>query len=244
MILVKKMDNDKETFEKINLKEALNYSKEDLVFTTEDDEEEYDDYLEDLEEEKEDEIEDLEDEIETLEDKLDDLKDEYEDNDGDGNYLAKKIEYESKIEKLKAKKMILKNTKNKDIHLDFNPYFDIDPDARKIYEMLPFLGSEKIKYIAEEKIKGNDKFKKVKFATLLPFMKREDVNEIFKMALNDEKYVDELIAFAPFVSREVLDELCDDYCSNKYQYVDINKFYPFMSSRSISKLFDYFLTKE
>ena len=28
-------------------------------------------------------------------------------------------------------------------------------------------------------------------------MKREDVDEIFKMALNDEKYVDELIAFAP-----------------------------------------------
>ena len=75
-------------------------------------------------------------------------------------------------------------------------------------------------------------------------MKKEDVDEIFKMALNDEKYVDELIAFAPFVSREVLDELCDDYCSNKYQYVDINKFYPFMSSSSISKLFDYFITKE
>ncbi len=244
MILVKKIDNDKETFEKINLKEALNYRKEDLVFTTEDDEEEYDVYLEDLEEEKEDEIEELEVEIEELEDELDDLKDEYEDNEDDGSYLAKKIEYESKIEKLKAKKMILKNTINKDIHLDFNPYFDIDPDARKIYEMLPFLGSEKIKYIATEKLKGNDKFKKVKFVTLLPFMKREDVDEIFKMALNDEKYVDELIAFAPFVSREVLDELCDDYCSNKYQYVDINKFYPFMSSRFIFKLFDYFLTKE
>lgn len=244
MILVKKMENDKETFEKINLKEALNYSKDDLIFTTEDDEEEYDDYLEDLEEEKEEKIIEIEDEIYSLEDKLDNLKDAYEDNEEDGRYVTKKLEYESKIEKLKAKMMILKNTKNKDIHLDFNPFFDIDLDDKKIYGLLPFLGSEKVKYIAEEKLKGNDKFKKVKFVSLLPFMKTKDVDEIFKMALNDEKYVEELITFAPFVSKEVLDKLCDDYCSSKYQYVDINKFYPFMSSSAISKLFDYFLTKE
>lgn len=244
MILLKKIENDKETFEKINLKEALNYSKEDLVFTTDDDEEEYDDYLDDIEEEKEDGTEEIEDEIEALEDMLDNLKDEYNGNEEDERYVTKKLEYESKIEKLKAKKMILKNTKNKDIHLEFNHFFDVDPDARKIYEILPFLENEEVKYIAIEKLKGNDKYKKVKLITILPFIKRDDVDEIFKMALNDEKYVDELITFAPFVSKEVLDELCEDYCSNKYQYVDINKFYPFMSSGAISKLFDYFLSKE
>lgn len=110
--------------------------------------------------------------------------------------------------------------------------------------MLPFLGKEKVTYIAKEKINGNSKFEKVKLAALLPFMSRDDIDEIFENVLKEEKYKDEVITFAPFVSKEALDKLCDEYCEGKYQYIDINKFYPFMSSSSISKLFDYFITKD
>ena len=170
------------------------------------------------------------------------------------NLLAKANKKKEKIESKEVKdkldeyklekKKVLKNSRSKDIHIDFD--FDLlnDSNTRKIYAMLPFLGKEKVTYIAKEKINGNPKFEKVKLAALLPFMNKDDIDEIFEIILKDEKYKDEIITFAPFVSKEALDKLCDEYCEGKYQYIDINRFYPFMSSSSISKLFDYFITKD
>ena len=223
-------------------------------------EDELEEYLDELD----DKLDECEEKIDTLEDELEDLKDELEDledddsNDGSNekriSFLKneinnKKCEIHNEKEFLRFfkkeyenGKAYKKNFKNNSVHIDVN--LDNDPNSRKIYAMLPFLGKERIAYIAKEKINGNTKFKNVKLVALLPFMNKEDINEIFENALKDESYKDEIISFAPFVSKEALDKLCDEYCAGNYQYIDINRFYPFMSSSSISKLFDYFVTKD
>ena len=47
MILVKVYQNGRESYQKIELKDAVKFNKSALVFTTEDDEDAYDDYLDD-----------------------------------------------------------------------------------------------------------------------------------------------------------------------------------------------------
>lgn len=52
MILLKIVENGREFYKKIDLKDAINFSKDSLIFTSEDDENDFEDYLEDLEEKK------------------------------------------------------------------------------------------------------------------------------------------------------------------------------------------------
>lgn len=249
MILVKVVQDGKETYQKIDLSDAIKFDKDSLIFTTEDDEDEFDDYLEELEDKKEDELDELEDKIDDLKDKLDDLEDEIDDSKDTGYFDSKKDEFDarkesikSRIEALKKQKEILKNSIDNDIHIDIDLGFN-DLNARQIYRMLPFLGKEKVRVIAKEKIKGNPKFKNVNLIALLPFMEKAARDEIFMEILKDETYKDDIYGFGPFVSKEALDYLCDEYCKGELDYIDINKFYPFMSSDSLSKLFEYFINK-
>ena len=186
-----------------------------------------------------DEIDDLEDELSNLDDEIDDLD---EDDEREKSILdAKKATIRNKISSLKNQKILYINTNNNDVNLDFE--FVFKGNGKNFYSLLPFLGKEKIEEIAQEKIKGNPKYDKIKLVCLLPFMSKETNDKIFMEYLKDKNKKDELVSFAPFVSKSILDYLCDEYCKGNFNYIDINRFYPFMSKESINKIFDYFLTK-
>lgn len=246
MILRKKIKDGNEFYENISFDEAVKLDKSELAFTSEVDEDRYDDYLEEKEDRKEEEIEKINDEIDDLEDELSDLDDEIDDLDEDDEREksildAKKATIRDKISSLKNQKILYINTNNNDVNLDFE--FVFKGNGKNFYSLLPFLGKEKIEEIAQEKIKGNPKYDKIKLVCLLPFMSKETNDKIFMEYLKDKNKKDELVSFAPFVSKSILDYLCDEYCKGNFDYIDINKFYPFMSKESINKIFDYFLTK-
>ncbi len=244
MILRKKIEEGKETYEKISFNEATKLDKSELVFTTEDEEDEYDDFLE----EKEDKIDGLDDKLDDLNDQLDNIEDELDDlNEKGGNeeqkesLKAKRAELLNLISSLKKEMKAFANAKDKDVNIAFD--FKFKGDDKNIFFLLPFLGKEKVQVIAKEKLAGNPKYEKIDLSYLLPFMSKEANDEIFMSCLKDKTYAKELFKFAPFVSKSSLDYLCDEYCKGNLDYIDINKFYPFMSKESINKIFDYYLSK-
>ena len=97
-------------------------------------------------------------------------------------------------------------------------------------------------------IAGDEEFKDVDIASLMPFMSKEDCSVLFEksLAANDEKPgVDGKLYLkcVPFVGEEALSKLVDRYVEGGYENIKMDNIYPYLSSADVKRIFYYELKK-
>ena len=117
-----------------------------------------------------------------------------------------------------------------------NVFVDLSGNRNGIASMLPFLGSEEIKELAQMIIDGHEDTKNLKLSSVFPFLEERDCDKIF-LARMKEIPTKELTALFPFVSKEALSVMVDEYLEGNFEGLNMNSVYPFLDQESIKKIF-------
>lgn len=115
--------------------------------------------------------------------------------------------------------------------------------ADKLAKMLPYMQEDEIHEIAMGVIAGDEAFKDIELASLLPFMNEADCRLLFEKSLkaNDEApgSDDIYLQCVPFVGEEPLTLLVDRYVEGGYQDIKMDEIYPYLASKDVKRIFYY-----
>ena len=106
---------------------------------------------------------------------------------------------------------------------------------KKLVHVLPFMESEELKDLAKKII--NKEIKGVKILLLYPFLKRDDLNEIVDLLL-ENKMERELEIAIPFLSDEKIIKLYERVQSGEITGIRETAFIPFLGKDKLKEMFD------
>lgn len=220
MILCKRIINEKEVFEEVDIETAKKLKAEgvELVYTT-------------IEEEKAVNSDHNIDEDNNINEENDNKKDKY----------KKYNDYFKGFTDMFTGEMFSKHIENA------KPYFSdkkSNSKANKLLKVLPFMEEEDIHEIVNKMLENDESFKDVRIESFLPFLSEEDCDKIFMKALEDGNYNFEPSSIAPFVSEEALSKVVDLYVKGEFNKCNIENLYPFLSSEDIKRIFIYIIDNE
>lgn len=120
--------------------------------------------------------------------------------------------------------------------------------ADRLAKMLPYMKEEEIHEIAEAVINGDETFKDVELAALLPVMSEADCRVLFEksLAANDEApgTDDYYLLCVPYVGEEALTQLVDRYVEGHYQDIKMDDVYPYLASKDVKRIFYFEMKKD
>ena len=120
--------------------------------------------------------------------------------------------------------------------------------ADRLAKMLPYMKEDEIHEIAESVIAGDEAFKDIELASLLPFMSEADCRVLFEKSLtaNDETpgTDDIYLQCVPFVGEEALTKLVDRYVEGSYHDIKMDDIYPYLASKDVKRIFYFEMKKQ
>ena len=125
-------------------------------------------------------------------------------------------------------------------------WYEDTPSSRcttdKLVKILPYMKEEDIHDIARRIVNGDEEFKDIDYAAIMPFMNDEDCDALFMKTLRDGDTIS--IKMVHFVSEDCLSALVEAYIDGRYPSLDVDSLYPFLNSEDVKKLFYYELRKK
>ena len=105
----------------------------------------------------------------------------------------------------------------------------------KLNHILPFMESEELKELAIKVIKKE--IKGVRLMMVLPFLSREDLDEIVDMLI-ENKQGKELNYVLPFVSLKKIEQIYQGVINGEIDGIRDSSLYPFLGKKQLKKLFN------
>ncbi len=106
---------------------------------------------------------------------------------------------------------------------------------KKLRNIIPFMGGEELKELALKIINGE--IEGVKLMIVLPFIRREDLDEIVNLLIEKNQGKDLTFAL-PFVSQETLAKIQEAAKSGKLEGFDEMRLFPFLGKEKLKEMFD------
>ena len=111
-----------------------------------------------------------------------------------------------------------------------------DDKNQKLIKLFPFMDEKDLLDIANKIIDGEEGYKELPIASVIPFI--EDADEIFLKLI--EKNNPAYSTIVPFVSTECLSNCVDKYTKGEID-ICFDDIYPFLENDDIVKLFTYYI---
>ena len=106
---------------------------------------------------------------------------------------------------------------------------------KKLRNIIPFMGGEELKELALKIINGE--IEGVKLMIVLPFIRREDLDEIVNLLIEKNQGKDLTFAL-PFVSQETLAKIQEAAKSGKLEGFNETRLFPFLGKDKLKEMFD------